>query len=43
VVARFSELAADCGGAVAEMEINPLIATGDRIVAVDALIVKAGN
>jgi acyl-CoA synthetase (NDP forming) len=40
IVARFSELAADAGSAVAEMEINPLIGAGDRIVAVDALIVK---
>jgi acetyl-CoA synthetase len=40
IVARFSELAADAGDAVAEMEINPLIGAGDRIVAVDALIVK---
>lgn len=40
VVARFSELAADLGPDVTELEINPLIAAGDRIVAVDALIVK---
>jgi len=43
IVARFSELAADAGAAVAEMEINPLISAGDRIVAVDALIVKGGG
>lgn len=42
IVCRFSELAADAGGAVAEMEINPLICTADRIVAADALIVKGG-
>ena len=41
VVARFSELAADLGARVAEMEINPLIAAGEQIVAVDALILKA--
>ena len=40
IVARFSQLAADAGDAIAEMEINPLICTGDRILAVDALIVK---
>ena len=40
IVARFSELAADAGSEVAEMEINPLICAGDRIVAADALIVK---
>ena len=43
IVARFSELAADASAAVAEMEINPLISAGDRIVAVDALIVKGGG
>ena len=41
IVARFSELAADCGDTLVEMEINPLIAAERRIVAVDALIVKA--
>jgi len=40
IVCRFSELAADAGAAVSEMEINPLICAGERIVAVDALIVK---
>ena len=43
IVCRFSELAADAGDGVAEMEINPLSCRGDRIVAVDALIVKAGK
>ncbi len=42
IVCRFSELAADAGAAVAEMEINPLICAGDWIVAADALIVKGG-
>ena len=41
IVARFSELAADLGDAVAELEINPLIANGADMVAVDALVVKA--
>jgi acetate---CoA ligase (ADP-forming) len=40
IVSRFSELAADVGGGVSEMEINPLICGGDRIIAADALIVK---
>ena len=40
IVCRFSELAADAGAVVSEMEINPLICSGDRIVAADALIVK---
>lgn len=42
IVCRFSELAADAGSAICEMEINPLICAGERIVAVDALIVKGG-
>ena len=41
LVARFSELAADLGDAVAEVEINPLIASGSRLIAVDALVVRA--
>lgn len=41
VVCRFSELAADAGDAIAEMEINPLMCAGDRMVAADALLVKA--
>ena len=41
IVARFSELAADAGASIAEMEINPLIAAGTGIIAADALIVKA--
>lgn len=40
IIARFSELAADAGETIAEMEVNPLICAGDRILAVDALIVK---
>jgi acyl-CoA synthetase (NDP forming) len=40
IVCRFSELAADAGQSVSEMEINPLICAGDRIIAADALIVK---
>jgi acetate---CoA ligase (ADP-forming) len=43
IVCRFSELAADAGEGIAEMEINPLICAGDRIVAADALIVKGGT
>lgn len=41
VICRLSELAADAGATIAEMEINPLICSGTRILAVDALIVKA--
>lgn len=39
-VARISEFAADFAGEVAEMDVNPLRCSGERIVAVDALITK---
>jgi acetyl-CoA synthetase len=42
VLARFSEFAADQAGLVAEADVNPLICAGDRIVAVDALILRRG-
>ena len=42
ILARASEFAADQAGAIAELDINPLICAGDRIVAVDALIIRAG-
>jgi acyl-CoA synthetase (NDP forming) len=42
IVCRLSELAADAGESVSEMEINPLICAGARIIAADALIVKGG-
>ena len=42
MVCRISELAADMAGTVAELEVNPFICAGGRIVAVDALMVKAG-
>lgn len=40
IVARLSEFIADQREHVAELDVNPLICSGDRIVAVDALIVK---
>lgn len=40
IVARLSEFAADHRDGVAEWDVNPLIAAGSRIVAVDGLIVK---
>jgi acetate---CoA ligase (ADP-forming) len=40
VVARISEFAADHAGRVQEIDVNPLICAGDRIIAVDALIVR---
>lgn len=41
VVARLSEFIADQASAITELDVNPLICAGSRIVAVDALIVKA--
>lgn len=40
VISRLSEFAAQQADRVAEMDVNPLICTGDRIAAVDALIVR---
>ena len=40
IVARLSELAADQAGSIAELDVNPLICAADRIIAVDALIVR---
>lgn len=41
VIARISEFAADQRDGVAELDVNPLICAGERIVAVDALIARA--
>lgn len=40
VIARISEFAADQAGRFRELDVNPLICAGDRIVAVDALIAR---
>ena len=40
IVARLSEFVADQKDRVAELDVNPLICSGGRITAVDALIVK---
>ena len=40
VVVRLSEFAADQRELVSEFDVNPLLCVGDRIVAVDALIVR---
>ena len=40
VIARISELAADHRELIAEMDVNPLICAGERIIAVDALITR---
>ena len=37
-IARFSELAADLAGSVSEIDVNPVIARPDGVLAVDALI-----
>lgn len=41
VIVRASEFAADHAGLLQEMDINPLLCEGDRIAAVDALLVVA--
>jgi acetate---CoA ligase (ADP-forming) len=41
VICRISRFAADQRDMITELDVNPLICTGDRIVAVDALIVPA--
>jgi acyl-CoA synthetase (NDP forming) len=41
VVARLSEFAWDQRELIAELDINPIICTGERLVAVDALIVRS--
>jgi len=38
IVVRLAELIADCRDRIGEIDVNPLICTGERIVAVDALI-----
>ena len=40
VIVRLSEFAADQKELITELDVNPLICAGSRIVAVDALIVK---
>jgi acetate---CoA ligase (ADP-forming) len=40
IIVRLSEFADDQKGLIAELDVNPLICAGNRIVAVDALIVK---
>jgi acyl-CoA synthetase (NDP forming) len=43
IVARISELAADQRARVSELDVNPLICAGERIIAVDALIAKQAS
>ncbi len=40
-IARLSELAADCREQLVELDVNPILACADRVVAVDALAVIA--
>jgi acetyl-CoA synthetase len=40
VICRIGEFIADHQQVIAEIDVNPLIAAGERILAVDALIVK---
>ncbi len=43
VICRISRFAADHRGAIAELDVNPLICAGERIIAVDALIIPAAT
>ena len=40
IIVRLAEFASDQQDFIAELDVNPLICSGDRIVAVDALIVR---
>jgi hypothetical protein len=40
VIGRLSEFAADTQDLIAELDVNPLICAGSRIVAVDALLIR---
>ncbi|HUG59895.1 MAG TPA: acetate--CoA ligase family protein, partial [Candidimonas sp.] len=40
VICRLSELIADQKTIISELDVNPLICSADRIIAVDALLVK---
>jgi acyl-CoA synthetase (NDP forming) len=42
-IARLSELAADQRGRLSEFDVNPIVATPERVVAVDALAIVAGT
>ena len=39
---RVAALAESAGGAIAELDLNPVIVRPDRAIAVDALVVAAG-
>jgi acetyl-CoA synthetase len=41
VIVRFSELAIDAAGQVGAIDVNPVIAGPDRVVAVDVLMTPA--
>jgi hypothetical protein len=40
IIASVSQLATDLADEIAELDINPIICSADRLVAVDALIVR---
>jgi hypothetical protein len=42
-IARISELGSDQRAHLAELDVNPILASADRVVAVDALAVIAGD
>jgi acyl-CoA synthetase (NDP forming) len=43
IIVAISELATDLAGSIAEIDVNPVICSADRITAVDALIIRRGT
>ncbi|QGZ93690.1 acetate--CoA ligase family protein [Terricaulis silvestris] len=41
IIVRVSQLAVDLADQIAEIDVNPIIGAGERLIAVDALIVRA--
>jgi hypothetical protein len=43
IIVRLSEFAADQCGNILEADVNPIICSGDQMIAVDALIVRSAR
>jgi acyl-CoA synthetase (NDP forming) len=42
-IARVSEFAADFAGEIEELDVNPVLCSPERVLAVDALVTKKGK
>jgi acetyl-CoA synthetase len=42
-IARVSEFAADFAGEIEELDVNPVLCSPERVLAVDALVTKKGR